>query len=90
LSAEFRIAETNGFRKKIGKRDYSGIYEKIVAYVYPRLRSNPFFGPNIKKLKGEFDGVYRYRIGAFRLFYTIESRTVMVFVLDIEKSKDSY
>ncbi len=90
LSVEFRIAETHGFRKTIGKRDYSGIYDKVVAYVYPQLRSNPFYGPNIKKLRGEFDGVYRYRIGAFRLFYTIESLKVIVFVLGIEKRKDSY
>jgi mRNA interferase RelE/StbE len=90
LSAEFRIAETQGFRKKIGKRDYSAIYDKIVAYVYPQLRSNPFFGPNIKKLKGGLSGIYRYRIGAFRMFYTIESEKVIVFVLDIAKRKDSY
>jgi len=52
--------------------------------------NNPHFGPNIKKLKGSFAGVYRYRIGKFRLFYTVDLGKVIVFILDLEKRKDSY
>ena len=86
----FSIAETETFQMKIKKRDFNPLYFKITNYVYPQLKRNPFFGPNIKKLKGEFDGLYRFRIGNFRLFYSIESEKVIVFIIDIEKRKDSY
>ena len=58
--------------------------------MYPQLRTNPFYGPNIKKLRGEFSGVYRYRIGDFRLSYTIQKQRVVVVVIDLERRKDAY
>jgi mRNA interferase RelE/StbE len=87
---EFRIAETDHFQKKIQTRALSSLYGKIRDYVYPLLRKNPFFGPNIKKLKGDFEGVYRYRIGNHRLFYLIQGTDLIVLVLDIEQRKDAY
>ena len=90
MSVKFTIAETANFLKKVEKRDYQSAYKKIVNFVYPQLRKNPYFGPNIKKLKGKYSEVYRYRIGNFRLFYIIKSDKVIVFVIDIEKRKDSY
>ncbi|MBP7582868.1 MAG: type II toxin-antitoxin system RelE/ParE family toxin [Spirochaetes bacterium] len=90
MSDKFRIAETDNFKKKIADRDFSHLYGKIRDFIYPQLRKNPFFGPNIKKLKEEFAGVYRYRIGSFRLFYSIDSDKIIVFIIDIEKRKDSY
>jgi mRNA interferase RelE/StbE len=54
------------------------------------LRSNPFFGGNIKKSKGTYKDVFRFRIGDFRLFYKIEDSESIVFVIDIEDRKDAY
>lgn len=88
--ADFRIAETEHFQKKIKERPFVALYGKISNYVYPLLRKNPWFGPNTKKLKGEFEGVYRYRIGKHRLFYTIREDTILVLILDIEQRKDAY
>ena len=51
---------------------------------------NPFYGPNIKKLKGEFEGFYRFRIGKYRLFYVIQENELLVISVDIEKRKDAY
>ncbi len=90
MSDKYTIAETEFFRAKMEKRDFKLLYSKILNYVYPQLKKNPFFGQNIKKLKGEFEGIYRYRIGKFRLFYTVESEEVIVFIINIEKRKDSY
>lgn len=90
LSGNFRIAETDSFRKEISKPEFSEIYEKIKSVVYPQLKANPFFGPNIKKLKGEFDQFYRFRIGYYRLFYKIDKEKVIVFVVKIKKRKDAY
>ena len=66
--ANYKIAETDTFFKKIRSTKYASLYKKITDYVYPLLRLNPFFGPNIKKLKGELKDIYRYRIGDYRLF----------------------
>jgi mRNA interferase RelE/StbE len=86
---DFEIAETKTFakvKKKINKK----LYQKINDVVYPQLRNNPYFGANIKKLKGEFEGFFRYRIGNYRLFYLIDEKKVIVFVIDLQHRKDAY
>ena len=88
--ANYKIAETETFEKKIKTIKYKNFYSKITDYVYPILRTNPFFGPNIKKLKGEFKELYRFRIGDFRLFYKVAEETVIVFIVDIESRKVAY
>jgi mRNA interferase RelE/StbE len=69
---------------------YKPYYSKIKEIVYPILRENPFFGANIKRLKGKLASIYRFRIGNFRLFYTIDSERKLVFILDIENRKDAH
>ena len=86
----YKIAETETFAKKIKTNKYRALYQKITDYVYPILRENPHYGPHIKKLKGEFKDLHRFRIGDFRLFYKIADKTVVVFILDIESRKDAY
>ena len=86
----FEIAETETFQRSISKKEISKIYNKIKTYVYPQLRINPFFGKNIKKLKGEVKDVYRYRIGEYRLFYQVVEKQILIFIMDIVKRKDAY
>jgi mRNA interferase RelE/StbE len=90
LSTEFKIAETATFIKKIEKAGFKTVYNKIINYVYPQLRKNPFYGPNIKRLKGEFSGLYRYRIGQYWLFYAVDSDKIFVYIIDIDHRKDIY
>jgi len=87
--SNFLIAESKTFIKIKNQID-TKIYDKIVNVVYPQLRINPFFGINIKKLKGEFDGYYRYRIGSYRLFYLIDNEKIIVMVADIRHRQNSY
>jgi mRNA interferase RelE/StbE len=87
---EFNIAETYTFSSKLSDPRFGRIYKKISDYVYPQLRENPFFGTNIKKLKGEFEGLYRYRVGKYRIFYKIENDRILVIMLDIDDRKDAY
>lgn len=87
---KFSIAETETFSKRINRPEFRRYYPKIKDYVYPILRRNLFFGPNIKRLKGEYSDLYRYRIGAYRLFYQISSKTVMVYAVDIEHRSRAY
>ncbi len=87
--SDYQIAESKTFekvKKKIGLQ----LYTKIKNIVYPQLRSNPFFGTNIKKLKGDFEGYYRYRIGNYRLFYLIENEKVVVIIVDLKHRQNAY
>ncbi|TGJ99799.1 type II toxin-antitoxin system RelE/ParE family toxin [Leptospira selangorensis] len=90
MSAEYKIAETEQFQSKLKDRQFSHLQKKLTDYVYPILKKNPFFGPNIKKLKGEFDGLYRYRIGKYRLFYLIKDNELLIIFVDVDQRKDSY
>jgi mRNA interferase RelE/StbE len=90
LPNEFLIVETPVFVAKVQALEYRSVYDKARRYAYPQLRVNPFFGPNIKKLKGEFGGIYRYRIGKFRLFYTVRKEQILVVVIDVARRKDAY
>lgn len=90
MSAEFKVAETESFQKLVQKPYFSFLYPKIVDYVYPQLRQNPFFGPNIKKLKGAFSSYYRYRVGNFRIFYMIKTDKSLVIIAAIKDRKDAY
>ena len=90
MSETYRIAETDTFSEKIKSDKFKRKYSKIINYVYPQLRTNPFYGPNIKKLKGDYSGIYRYRIGDYRLFYTVDPEKYIVFILTIDYRKNSY
>ncbi|MFV0481471.1 MAG: type II toxin-antitoxin system RelE family toxin [Campylobacteraceae bacterium] len=85
----FSIAETKSFEKLKEKLDKK-LYTKIETYIYPQLRSNPFYGTNIKKLKGEFEGYYRYRLGNYRLFYIIDNEKILVIIVDFKHRQNSY
>jgi len=54
------------------------------------LRSNPYYGVNIKKLKGKFEGYYRYRVGNYRLFYLIADEKVLIVVTDFRHRQNAY
>ena len=89
LLSNFQIAETKAFEKLKEKID-SKLYTKIKNIVYPQLKLNPFYGTNIKKLKGEFEGYYRYRIGNYRLFYLIVNDKVLVAIVDFRHRQNAY
>ena len=88
---DFKIAETKNFQK-IKKQIDKKLYDKIVQIVYPQLKSNPYFGINIKKLKGRFERYYRYRIGNYRLFYLIEDKKIFMlhYLIDFRDRQSLY
>lgn len=90
LLNEYRFAETEHFQDKIKIDPYKNIYHKVYNFVYNQMIENPFFGKNIKKLKGEYKDLYRYRIGDFRLFYLVDEDKNLVIIVDIDQRKDSY
>ena len=86
----YKIAETQTFTRKINSRNFIHLYGKITNDIFPILRSNPFFGINIKKLKGKYCEIYRFKIGDFRMFYKIDENEKIIFIINIENRKDAY
>ena len=91
--AEFRIFETAQFQKDL-QQDFRGqqirIQQKLATYAYPNLRENPYFGKNIKKLRDAVPETWRYRIGDYRFFYTINERQRLVFMLTADHRGQAY
>ncbi len=90
---DYRIFETDEFIKKLGNLnppDKTFIRNKLDGYVYAQLKHSPWFGNNIKKLKGYTPETWRYRIGKFRLFYMIDGAKHTIYMLTIDHRKDAY
>jgi mRNA interferase RelE/StbE len=91
--SDFHIFETNEFSKKIKKlsfHDASFLRKKLNTFVYPQIKTEPFWGNNIKKLQGYSPDTWRYRIGKFRLFYIIEKEEQIIYILSIDDRRDAY
>jgi len=90
---KFRIFETAQFQEdlktRVGERSKK-IIAKLHGYVYPQLRKQPYFGKNIKKLKGYKPDAWRYRIGKYRFFYEIDDRRKIVFMIAVDARSKSY
>lgn len=91
--SDFRIFETDEFLKNLknlSAQDATFIRKKLDSYVYPQIRKVPFWGNNIKKLRGYTPETWRYRIGDFRLFYIVEQEENIIYILTIDDRKDAY
>lgn len=91
--AEYRIFETEQFARDL-EQDFSGqkakIQKKLLTYAYPQLRQNPYYGKNIKKLVNYEPDTWRYRIGDYRFFYTIDDSKKIVFMLAADNRQGAY
>ncbi len=90
---EFRIFETDQFSsdlERISPPRREKITVKLRALVYPRLREQPYFGANIKKLRGFKPETWRYRIGPYRFFYLIDDKEKTVFMIAADTRQRSY
>ena len=93
MLSEFRIFETDRFQDDL--RKYSGspgekVVKKLRLFVYPQLRQQPYFGKNIKKLRGYQPETWRYRIGDYRFFYEIDDRKKIIFMIAADLRSGSY
>ena len=70
--------------------DQDRIRRKLDDHVYPQLRQEPFFGPNIRKLRGYSPDTWRYRIGKFRVFYGVDEKDRTVLILTVDLRRDAY
>ena len=89
----YNVFETHGFSQQIiqlTKSSSSLIRKKLNEYVYPQLRSNPYFGPNIQKLKDWNPPTWRYRIGDWRFFYQLSEPEKHVYMVAVYHRREAY
>ncbi|MBC6435394.1 type II toxin-antitoxin system RelE/ParE family toxin [Nostoc sp. HG1] len=75
------------------KKVYTNADKALAKKITPclqQLEQNPRSHPNIKALKGDYSGYYRYRMGDYRIIYSIETEQVQVFVISIAHRRDAY
>lgn len=81
--------KSNIFYKKSVYKDLKKIdrqnREKIMHQAEQELSKNPTCG---KRLKGEFEGLFSYRVGDYRVIYTLIPAGVLI--LRISHRKESY
>ncbi|HEY9675912.1 MAG TPA: type II toxin-antitoxin system RelE/ParE family toxin [Waterburya sp.] len=63
---------------------------KKIARCFEQLEQSPRYHPNIKPLKGDFTGYYRYRIGDYRVIYQVDDETNQVIVTTIVHRREAY
>ncbi|HAN46921.1 MAG TPA: type II toxin-antitoxin system RelE/ParE family toxin [Cyanobacteria bacterium UBA8156] len=68
----------------------STILAKKISRCLQQLEQTPKLHPNIKVLKGDFAGYYRYRIGDYRVIYSVNDERMQVLVMAIARRKEAY
>ena len=81
LDVTFDVQFTNEAQKHYDSLDAK--MTRRVNNAINALRQNPFFGPNIVKLKGEYPGQYRYRVGSYRMIYSVDTERQMCTIIGI-------
>ena len=63
---------------------------KKIARCFEQLEQTPRLHPNIKALKGDLVGYYRYRIGDYRVIYLVDDESNQVLVVAIAHRREAY
>ena len=91
--SDYRIFETEEFLRSLDRlpeADACFLRAKLTSLAYPQLRQMPFFGPNVRKLRGYSPETWRYRVGRYRVFFCVDDTEKIVFILSVDKRKDAY
>ena len=64
-----------------------GKKQNLIKNALRNIKKNPY---GAKKLKGEYEGLYSYRVGSYRIVYEIERKRASITILDVEDRKDIY
>jgi len=58
--------------------------------IFDQLKIDPRGAGNVKRLAGELSGLFRYRVGVYRVLFRVDDRTRMVTVLKIAHRSAAY
>lgn len=65
-------------------------YRERVQEAIRELAKDPFSSQNVKRLHGELEGLYRYRVGRFRMVFRVLDDAREVRILAIASRGDAY
>ena len=85
--SEYRIFETEQFEEDLLKNFgpvEAKLTKKFREHVYPHLKAEPYFGKNIRKLRGHKPEIWRYKVGPYRFFYEIDEANKIVSMIAAE------
>lgn len=85
----YKIQVTENFRKNLKKLDKQSI-RLINNWIIKNLLD--IENPTVKgkALTGNLKGIWRYRIGDYRLFVKIENDKLIIFLIDVGHRKEIY
>jgi mRNA interferase RelE/StbE len=66
------------------------VLAKKIARCLEMLEQTPRSHPNIKALKGTYAGYYRYRVGDYRVIYSVDDQAKQVLVEAIVHRREAY
>ena len=84
----FAIQLTRGARRFVEKADRK--LQQRLRRAFDTIAENPRDHPNIRPLRGEFAGLWRYRLGDYRIVYEIRDDDQVVIILVIAQRGDVY
>ncbi|MEB3120501.1 MAG: type II toxin-antitoxin system RelE/ParE family toxin [Snowella sp.] len=75
--------------EKVDRKANSALIKKLDR-CFEQLEINPYSHPNIKVLKGNYHGCYRYRVEDYRVVYSVNESTILVNVIVIAHRSKVY
>ena len=89
MTAVYEIEYTESFVRRLKKLDkqtqrivMNWITKNLKGTIDPRIHGKP--------LKGNLSGIWRYRVGDYRIFARIEDGKMIVFLFDIGHRREVY
>jgi mRNA interferase RelE/StbE len=61
-----------------------------LARCFRLLEADPLRHPNVKPLVGQLKGLFRFRVGDYRVLYRIDLKKKIVYVVRIVHRKEAY
>lgn len=86
MTSKYKIEYAKGIVKDLHKLPRE-IQLRAIEIVGKELALDPHKG---RPLTGPYKGLWKYRIGDYRIIYSIEEKKVVIFVLRIRRRKDVY
>ena len=88
LDATFNIQFTNEAQKHYDALD-DNMTDRVNQAI-DQLAQGPFFGSQIKKLKGKHAGKYGYRVGSYRVVYDVDKERQRCIIMGISRRSRAY
>ena len=85
----YEVVYTEDARKALKKMD-AAMSGAIISWIEKNLVGTDDPRRSGKALTGDLAGLWRYRVGDFRIFAKIEDRRLVILVLDVRNRRTAY